>query len=285
MTQLNRGRYLRRLTSNYLSYSFSILAMAFGLFWLGWILWTLLQLGLPGMHWITFTKMTAPPGSTGGLLNAIVGSVLMIGCAIAIGAPVGMLAGAWLAEFGHNGRWANIIRFLNDVLLSAPSIIIGLFIYQIYVVPTQHFSGWAGCCALAILVIPVVMRTTEEMFLLIPTTLREAAAALGAPQWKVITFIVLQVARTGILTGILLALARISGETAPLLFTALNNQFWSLNLNQPLANLPTIIFQYAMSPYDDWHQLAWTGALLITLWVLGINILVRVIFKQKAPLH
>lgn len=277
--------YLKRLTINYLNLIVATAAMVFGLFWLGWILITVLKLGSTGIRLDTFIKMTQPPGSPGGLLNAIIGSSLMVGLAILLGAPIGLLTGTYLAEFGQGSRLGSIVGFINDILLSAPSIIIGLFIYQIYVVRVQHFSGWAGALALGLIAIPVIIRTTQDTFLLVPNTLREAAAALGAPRWKIITFIVLRVARTGVLTGILLALARISGETAPLLFTALNNQFWSLNLNQPMANLPSVIFQYAMSPYKDWHQLAWTGALLITVWVLGINILVRLLFKQKPPLH
>lgn len=280
-----RIHYIKRLSINYLSLLLATVAMIFGLFWLGWILVTVLKLGSAGIHLDTFINMTQPPGSKGGLLNAIVGSLLMISLAVLLGTPIGLLAGTYLAEFGQQSHLGKMVRFINDILLSAPSIIIGLFIYQIYVVQVQHFSGWAGSLALAVLVVPIVTRTTEDTFLLIPNTLREAAAALGAPRWKVITFIVLRVARTGVLTGILLALARISGETAPLLFTALNNQFWSVNLNQPVANLPSVIFQYTMSPYNDWHQLAWTGALLITVWVLGINIVVRLVFKQKPPLH
>jgi phosphate transport system permease protein len=280
-----RIHYLKRLTINYFSLILATVAVLFGIFWLGWIFVTLLKWGSAGINLDTFVKMTQPPGSVGGLLNAIVGSLLMVTLAVLIGAPIGLLAGTYLAEFGQQNHLGKMVRFINDIMLSAPSIIIGLFIYTIYVVPLQHFSGWAGSFALAILVIPVVTRTTENTFLLIPNTLREAAAALGTPNWKVVTFVILRVARTGVLTGILLALARISGETAPLLFTALNNQFWSLNLNEPIANLPSTIFQYAMSPYSDWHQLAWTGALLITVWVLGINIVVRLIFKQRHPLH
>jgi phosphate transport system permease protein len=278
--------YFKRLSINYFCLVLAAGAMLFGLFWLGWILLTVLKLGVAGIHLTTFTHMTEPPDSmTGGLLNAIVGSLLMVVLAILLGTPIGLLTGTFLAEFGQESFFAKLIRLLNDVLLSAPSIIIGLLIYQMYVVSVQHFSGFAGAFALAILVIPIVTRTTEDTFLLIPNTLRESAYALGAPKWKVITLVVLRVARTGVLTGILLALARISGETAPLLFTALNNQFWNINLNQPMANLPSVIFQYAMSPYDNWHQLAWTGALLITAWVLGINIIVRIIFKQRTPLH
>lgn len=285
MKIFNQPLYIKRLAMYYLWKGFSWAALLFGLFWLIWILMTLVLHGFPGLHFSAFTQMTQPPGSGGGLLNAIVGSFFMTGVAILFGAPIGMMVGIYLAEFDRSGRLSAIVRGVNDILLSAPSIIVGLFIYQIYVVRVGHFSGWAGCLALAILVVPVVVRTTEDMLLLIPSTLREAIVALGAPQWKVITFILFRVARTGVLTGILLALARISGETAPLLFTVLNNQFWSLNLNQPLANLPTVIFQYAMSPYEDWHQLAWTGALLITLWVLLINIIVRLVYKQKPPLH
>lgn len=280
-----RLHYLKRLTINYLSLTLATVAMIFGLFWLVWILIVVLKSGLAGIDLNTFFKMTQPSGSEGGLLNAIVGSLLMVVFAILLGTPLGLLVGTYLSEYGQQTNLGKIVRFINDILLSAPSIIIGLFVYQIYVLQVQHFSGWAGSLALALIVVPVVTRTTEDTFLLVPNSLREAAAALGAPRWKIILFIVLRVARTGVLTGILLALARISGETAPLLFTALNNQFWSVNLNQPMANLPSVIFQYAMSPYNDWHQLAWTGALLITVWVLGINIIVRLIFKQKPPLH
>jgi phosphate transport system permease protein len=283
--KMNQFLYIKRRCINFFALTLSLIAMIVGLFWLLWILWTLFKDGSQGLSFAVFTRVTSSPGSHGGLLNAIVGSLLMTSIAVAIGTPFGILVGTYLAEFGKGNTFAKLLRFVNDVLLSAPSIIIGLFIYQIYVVNTQHFSGWAGAFALAILVFPVVVRTTEDMFVLAPNSLREAAAALGTPQWKIITYIVLRVARTGILTGILLAFARICGETAPLLFTALNNQFWSLNLNQPLANLPMVIYQYAMSPYDDWHQLAWTGALIITLWALSLNILVRVVFKQKLHLR
>jgi phosphate transport system permease protein len=285
MKMLDRSVYLKRLVVYYFFKSFTWAALVFGMLWLLWILATLLYQGLPGLHLSTFVQMTQPSGSEGGLLNAIAGSFLMTSLAILIGAPIGILIGIYLSEFDRYGRLSSMVRGINDILLSAPSIIIGLFIYQIYVIRAGHFSGWAGCFALAVLVIPVVVRTTEDILLLIPSTLREAVVALGAPQWKVIIFILFRIARTAILTGILLALARISGETAPLLFTVLNNQFWSLNLNQPLANLPTVIYQYAMSPYEDWHQLAWAGALLITLWILFINIIVRVVYKQKSPLH
>lgn len=277
--------YTRRRLINALSLGISVLAMLFGLFWLGWILWTLLERGLPGMSMAVFTQMTPPPGSKGGLLNAIVGSLMMTGIATLIGTPIGILAGTYLAEFGQRGWLAPTTRFINDVLLSAPSIVIGLFIYAIFVVRMGHFSGWGGALALSIVVIPIVIRTTENMLRLVPNTLREAAAALGAPQWKVINFVTLRAARAGILTGVMLAVARISGETAPLLFTSLNNQFWSSNMNQPMANLPVVIFQFAMSPYDDWHTLAWAGALLITCSVLTLNILARVVFRQRATTH
>jgi phosphate transport system permease protein len=274
--------YGRRRFVNWLSLSISVLAMAFGLFWLGWILLTLLVQGLPGMNMTIFTQTTPPPGSMGGLSNAIWGSLMMTFLATLIGTPIGILAGTYLAEFGQRGWLSPITRFINDILLSAPSIVIGLFVYAVYVLKIGHFSGWGGAFALSIIVIPVVIRTTENMLRLIPNSLREAAAALGAPQWKVISFVTLKAARAGILTGILLAIARISGETAPLLFTALNNQFFSNNMNQPMANLPVVIFQFAMSPYDDWRSLAWAGALLITLSVLTLNIVARVLFRQKA---
>jgi phosphate transport system permease protein len=274
--------YTRRRIINAFSLGISVLAMLFGLFWLGWILWTLLELGLPGMGMHVFTQTTPPPGSSGGLINAIFGSLMMVTLATFIGTPIGILAGTYLAEYGQRGWLAPVTRFINDVLLSAPSIVIGLFVYEIYVIKVGHFAGWGGAFALSILVIPVVIRTTENMLRLVPNSLREAAAALGAPQWKVISFVTLRAARAGILTGILLAVARISGETAPLLFTALNNQFWSSNMNQPMANLPVVIFQFAMSPYADWHSLAWAGALLITLSVLTLNIVARVMFRQKS---
>lgn len=277
--------YTRRRLVNYFNLSISVLAMAFGLFWLGWILWTLLANGLPWLNWAVFSQVTPPPGSSGGLLNAIAGSLMMTVVGTLIGTPIGILAGTYLAEFGQRGWLAPITRFINDVLLSAPSIVIGLFVYEIYVVQVKHFSGWAGALALSVLVIPVVIRTTENMLRLVPNTLREAAAALGAPQWKIINFVTLRAARAGILTGVLLAVARISGETAPLLFTALNNQFWSSNMDQPVANLPVVIFQFAMSPYEDWHHLAWAGALLITFSVLALNIVARVLFRQSATTH
>jgi len=277
--------YTRRRLINALSLSISVLTMLFGLFWLGWILLTLLEYGLPGLTSAVFTQMTPPPGSSGGLLNAIAGSLMMTLVGTLIGTPIGILAGTYLAEFGQRGWLAPLTRFINDVLLSAPSIVIGMFVYEVYVIKIGHFSGWAGALALSMLVIPVVIRTTENMLRLVPNTLREAAASLGAPQWKIISFVTLRASRAGILTGILLAVARISGETAPLLFTSLNNQFWSSNMNQPMANLPVVIFQFAMSPYDDWHHLAWAGALLITFSVLTLNILARVLFRQQATTH
>jgi phosphate transport system permease protein len=277
--------YTRRRIYNAMGLTVSVLAMLFGLFWLCWILITLLIHGLPSLTFSVFDKMTPPPGSAGGLLNAIAGSAMMTAVGTLIGTPIGILAGTYLAEFGQRGWIAPVTRFINDVLLSAPSIVIGLFVYEIYVVRVKHFSGWAGALALSILVIPIVIRTTENMLRLVPSTLREAAAALGAPQWKVINFVTLRAARAGIITGVLLAVARISGETAPLLFTALNNQFWNSNMDQPMANLPVVIFQFAMSPYEDWQKLAWAGALLITVSVLALNIMARVLFRQSATTH
>lgn len=271
--------YFRRRAANRLSMIFSIAATLFGVFWLTWILWTLLSNGLPWMNSDVFTRITPPPGSSGGLINAIVGSALLTAGGVLVGAPIGVLAGTYLAEFDKHSKTASVVRFINDVLLSAPSIIIGLFVYELVVVKTGHFSVWAGALALSFIVIPVVVRTTEDMLKLVPSSLREAAAALGAPQWKVIVQIVYRAARSGILTGILLAVARISGETAPLLFTALNNQFWSTSFDQPVANLPVVIFQFAMSPYEDWHHLAWAGALLITFSILMLNILARVLLR------
>jgi phosphate transport system permease protein len=275
--------YTRRLFFHRFNMVMSLLTMAFGLFWLGWILFTLFQAGFGGLSLDLFTKMTPPPGSDGGLLNAIVGSLIMVGVGTAIGTPVGILAGIYLAEFGAKGWLAPVTRFINDILLSAPSIVIGLFVYEVVVFQVGHFSGWAGALALALLVVPVVIRTTENMLRLVPSSMREAAAALGAPRWKVVMAVALRAVRGGVLTGVLLALARISGETAPLLFTALNNQFWNANMNAAMANLPVVIFQFAMSPYDSWHKLAWAGALLITLTVLGLNILARALLRQTTP--
>jgi phosphate transport system permease protein len=272
--------YRRRRRRNAVMMSLSAVALAFGLFWLFWILAVLLWEGASALRPSLFTQMTPPPGSDGGLANAIFGSVLMAGAGTLIGTPIGILAGTYLAEYGRRGWLAPATRFINDVLLSAPSIVIGLFVYSVYVAQAKHFSGWAGAVALAIIVIPVVVRTTDDMLKLVPNSLREAAAALGAPTWKMITMVSYRAARAGIVTGVLLAIARIMGETAPLLFTALNNQFWSSDMNRPLANLPVVIFQFAMSPYDDWHRLAWGGAALITLFVLAINIAARALFRK-----
>jgi phosphate transport system permease protein len=272
--------YRRRKRTNAVMMVLATVALAFGLFWLLWIVGVLLWEGAGALRPSLFTQMTPPPGSDGGLANAIFGSVLMAGAGTLIGTPVGILAGTYLAEYGRRGWLAPATRFINDVLLSAPSIVIGLFIYTVYVARVGHFSGWAGAFALAIIVVPVVVRTTDDMLKLVPHSLREAAAALGAPTWKVITLISYRAARAGIVTGVLLAIARITGETAPLLFTSLNNQFWSADMNRPLANLPVVIFQFAMSPYDDWHRLAWGGAALITLFVLAINIGARALFRK-----
>jgi phosphate transport system permease protein len=275
--------HTRRHLINFLSQIGAMLTVCFGLFWLGWILLTLLQYGIPGLSLSVFTQMTPPPGSRGGLLNAIAGSFSMVMLSTLIATPIGILAGTYMAEYGQTGWLSPVTRFINDILLSAPSIVIGLFVYEAYVVQVKHFSGVAGSFALGILVIPVVVRTTENMLKLVPNRLREAAAALGTPQWKIVTMITLRASRAGIITGILLAVARISGETAPLLFTSLNNQFWSNNFNRPMANLPVTIFDYAMSPYKDWHSLAWTGALLITFGVLGLNIAARAFFRRNKP--
>jgi phosphate transport system permease protein len=278
-----RSLYSRRLFVNRFNLFMSLLTMAFGLAFLFWILFTLFAAGFHAFSADLFTQMTPPPGSKGGLLNAIVGSLLMAAMGTAIGTPVGIFAGIHLAEFGSRGWLAPCTRFINDILLSAPSIVIGLFIYEIYVFRVGHFSAWAGALALALIVIPVVIRTTENMLRLVPDSLREAAVALGTPQWKVIVMVTLRSVRAGVITGVLLAVARISGETAPLLFTSLNNQFWTTDLNAPMANLPVVIFQFAMSPYKDWQELAWAGALLITLAVLVLNIMARVLFRQTAP--
>lgn len=281
MMNASQRLYLRRRIVNGFTLSISALAVAFAMFFLVWILYTLFSKGLAGVTFDTFTKMTPPPGSQGGLLNAIAGSLAMVLTATLIGAPVGILAGTYLAEFGKAGWLAPATRFINDILLSAPSIVIGLFVYEMVVHRYGHFSAWAGAIALSLIVIPVVVRTSENMLHLVPNSLREAAAALGAPQWKVVTMVSYRAARAGILTGLLLAVARILGETAPLLFTALNNQFWSTDMNAPMASLAVIIFQFAMSPYEDWHHLAWAGALLITLFVLGLNILARTLFRKN----
>jgi phosphate transport system permease protein len=277
--------YLRRRLVNYVVITLSVMATGFGLLWLFLVLSTLLINGVAAITPSLFMQMTPPPGSSGGLLNAIAGSALMTAIATAIGTPTGILAGTFLAEYAHSSRFGEVVRFVNDILLSAPSIIVGLFVYEVMVVRMGHFSAWAGAVALAIIVVPVVVRTTEDMLRLVPATLREAAVALGAPKWKVIVMVAYRAAMQGMLTGILLAVARISGETAPLLFTALNNQFWSSDLNAPMANLPVVIFQFAMSPYADWQTLAWGGALLITAAILLLNISARTLaawssFKQ-----
>lgn len=274
--------YTRRRIVNAFNLSASMAAMGFGLFWLGWILITLLDRGFGGISSTIFTQMTPPPGSAGGLMNAIAGSLAMSLLGTLIGTPVGVMAGTYLAEFGQRGWLAPTTRFINDILLSAPSIVIGLFIYSVYVAQVGHFSGWAGVLALSLIVVPVVVRTTEDMLRLVPNGLREAAAALGAPNWKVVTLVTWRASKAGMVTGVLLAIARISGETAPLLFTALNNQFWSADLNHPMANLPVVIFQFAMSPYEDWQRLAWAGALLITFSVLALNIAARVLFRKTS---
>jgi phosphate transport system permease protein len=275
--------YARRKTMNWIGLTLSVLATLFGLFWLCWLLWTLFSNGLRWIQPRLFVESTPPPGANGGLANAIVGSVILTIAGVGMGAPAGILAGTYLAEFGRTSRLGGIVRFVNDILLSAPSIIIGVFVYALVVLRAGHFSGWAGAVALALIVLPVVVRTTENMMRLVPDGLREAAAALGAPAWKVTIRVVYRSALPGIMTGILLAMARVSGETAPLLFTALNNQFWSTDMSRPFPNLPAVIFQFAMSPYDDWQHLAWAGALLITVTILGINIVARLLLRRARP--
>ena len=273
--------YRKRLLVNRFNLAMSLAAMSFGMTFLLWILFVLFQKGFLALSPTLFTQMTPPPGSAGGLLNAIFGSIVIVSVATLISTPIGILAGIHLAEYGRRGWVAPLTRFINDILLSAPSIVLGLFVYTVYVARVGHFSGWAGSVALALIAIPVVVRTTENMLHLVPASLREAAIALGAPMWKVILMVTLRAVRAGVITGVLLAVARMSGETAPLLFTALNNQFWSADMDAPMANLPVVIFQYAMSPFDDWKTLAWGGALLITLTVLVINILARSVFRQR----
>jgi phosphate transport system permease protein len=272
----------RRKLVNRIALGMSLLAMCFGLFWLIWILWTTLQFGVAGLSLDLFTKMTPAPGSEGGLANAIVGSLIMVGLATLIGTPIGIMAGVFLAEYGAGSWLAHATRFINDILLSAPSIVIGLFIYAIFVARTGNFSAYAGIAALALIVIPVVVRTTENMLILVPNSRREAAFALGAQQYQVITLVTLQASKAGIMTGILLAVARVAGETAPLLFTALSNQFWSLDLGKPMANLPVTIFKFAMSPFTDWQQIAWAGVFLITMGVLALNIIARAFFRDES---
>ena len=272
----------RRKLTNRVALTLSLSAMAFGLFWLAWILWTVLELGISGLSLTLFTEMTPPPGAdVGGLANAIAGSLIMVVLATLLGTPIGILAGVYLAEYGRNHWLGSTTRFINDLLLSAPSIVIGLFVYAVVVAQTGKFSAWSGVIALALIVLPVVVRTTENMLQLIPNTLREAAFALGAPKSVVISKVTLRAARAGVLTGVLLAVARIAGETAPLLFTALSNQFWSLNLNEPMANLPVTIFKFAMSPFTNWQELAWAGVFLITMGVLLLNIVARVFLRAE----
>lgn len=274
-------KYLQRKRVNKVALALSLAAMAFGVFWLIWILWETIRLGVGGLTWQALSQMTPPPNEPGGLLNAIWGSFMMVMLATFVGTPIGIMAGIYLAEYDAKGWLGGTTRFVNDILLSAPSIVIGLFVYAVVVARFQHFSGWAGMLALALIVIPVVIRTTENMLVLVPPALREAAYALGAPKWKVIMSITLRAARAGVVTGVLLAVARISGETAPLLFTALNNQFFTSSMSEPMASLPVTIFKFAMSPYENWQQLAWAGVFLITLAVLGLNILARVLTRNK----
>jgi phosphate transport system permease protein len=273
--------YQKRLFINRLALFLALSAMAIGMIFLAWILFVLVSKGIGGMNLAVFTQMTPSPSSEGGLANAIFGSMVMVGTATFVATPIGILAGIYLSEYGNRGWIGPTTRFINDILLSAPSIILGLFIYTIYVANVKHFSGWAGSFALALIAIPVVVRTTETMLNLVPASLREAATALGAPQWKVVSYVALRAVRGGVITGILLAVARISGETAPLLFTALNNQFWSADMNAPMANLPVVIFQFAMSPFENWQSLAWAGAMIITFSVLILNIGARAFFDQR----
>ncbi|MDB5942135.1 MAG: putative type phosphate transport system, permease component [Ramlibacter sp.] len=274
-------KYAHRKRVNAIALTLSLAAMLFGLVWLVWILWDTFRLGVGGLTWATLTQMTPPPNEAGGIANAIYGSFLMVALATFVATPIGIMAGIYLAEYDAKGWLGSLTRFVNDILLSAPSIVIGLFVYTVVVTRFKSFSGWAGVAALALIVVPVVIRTTENMLVLVPSGLREAAYALGAPKWKVIVSITLRAARAGVVTGVLLAVARISGETAPLLFTALNNQFWTSSLSEPMASLPVTIFKFAMSPYETWQQLAWAGVFLITMTVLGLNILARVLTRNK----
>ncbi|MCX7248451.1 MAG: phosphate ABC transporter permease PstA [Burkholderiales bacterium] len=282
LEQSRQARYAQRKRVNQIALTLSLLAMAFGLFWLFWILIETVTLGLGGMTLDTLTQMTPPPNDAGGLANAIYGSFLMVLLATFVGTPIGVMAGIYLAEFDTHGWLASVTRFVNDILLSAPSIVIGLFVYAVIVTRFKSFSGYAGIMALALIVIPVVIRTTENMLQLVPSGLREAAYALGAPKWKVIISITLKAARSGVVTGVLLAVARIAGETAPLLFTALSNQFWTSSLGEPMASLPVTIFKFAMSPYENWQKLAWAGVFIITMAVLGLNILARIMTRSKS---
>ncbi|QTN28536.1 phosphate ABC transporter permease PstA [Rhodoferax sp. AJA081-3] len=279
--QLKLAKFAYRKRVNQVATGLALAAMSFGLFWLFWILWETILLGLGGLSVATFTQMTPPPNDEGGLANAIYGSFVMVALATGLGTPIGVMAGIYLAEFDTKSWLASVTRFVNDILLSAPSIVIGLFVYAVVVSRFKSFSGYAGVLALSLLVIPVVIRTTENMLQLVPAGLREAAYALGAPKWKVILSITLKAARTGVITGVLLAVARIAGETAPLLFTALSNQFWTSSLSEPMASLPVTIFKFAMSPYENWQKLAWAGVFIITATVLGLNILARVLTRNK----
>jgi phosphate transport system permease protein len=279
--QTRERRYAARKRVNKIALTLSLAAMAFGIFWLVWILWETISLGVGGLGVATFTQSTPPPNEAGGIANALWGSFLMVMLATFVGAPIGIMAGIYLAEYDPKGWLGSVTRFVNDILLSAPSIVIGLFVYAVIVARFKSFSGWAGVIALALIVIPVVIRTTENMLMLVPAGLREAAYALGAPKWRVIMSITLRAARAGVVTGVLLALARIAGETAPLLFTALNNQFFSNDLSGPMSSLPVTIFKFAMSPYENWQQLAWAGVFIITLAVLGLNILARVLTRAR----
>jgi phosphate transport system permease protein len=281
LAQERERMYSARKRVNKIALGLSLAAMAFGLVWLIWILWDTVVLGIGGMTWATLSQMTPPPNEAGGMANALWGSFLMVILATCVGTPIGIMAGIYLAEYGTRGALGATTRFVNDILLSAPSIVIGLFVYALVVARTHHFSGWAGVVALALIVIPVVIRTTENMLLLVPPGLREAAYALGAPKWKVIMKVTMRAARAGVVTGALLAVARIAGETAPLLFTSLNNQFFTSNLNEPIASVPATIFKFAMSPYENWQQLAWAGVFIITLAVLALNILARVLTRTK----
>ncbi len=281
LNQVRQAMYARRKRTNRIALALSLMAMAFGVFWLVWILWETVRLGLGGLSLALLTDMTPPPNEAGGLANAIFGSLVMVLLATFVGTPVGIMAGVYLAEYDVRGWLASCTRFVNDILLSAPSIVIGLFVYAVVVARFRSFSGYAGILALALIVIPVVIRTTENMLVLVPASLREAAYALGTPKWKVIIMVTLRAARSGVITGVLLAVARIAGETAPLLFTSLNNQFWNGDLSKPMASLPVTIFKFAMSPYENWQQLAWAGVFLITVTVLGLNILARVLTRQK----
>ena len=281
LQEMREARYASRKLTNRVALVLSLLAMSFGLVWLFWILYETVRMGVTGLTWATLTQMTPAPNEMGGLANAIYGSFLMVMLATFVGTPIGVMAGIYLAEFDTHGPLASVTRFVNDILLSAPSIVIGLFVYAVVVTRFKSFSGYAGIMALTLIVIPVVIRTTENMLQLVPPGLREAAYALGAPKWKVILSITMRAARAGVVTGVLLAVARISGETAPLLFTALSNQFWTSSLSEPMASLPVTIFKFAMSPYESWQQLAWAGVFLITLAVLALNVLARVLTRQQ----